>query len=60
MSPWSQPSPPDARTAATPKACPLPKWTRRLGAAGILFFLIKGLLWILIPALAARGLWSAF
>jgi hypothetical protein len=28
-------------------------WLRRAGAAGTLFFLIKGLLWIIVPALLA-------
>ncbi len=28
-------------------------WLRRVGAAGTLFFLAKGLLWILVPALLA-------
>jgi hypothetical protein len=62
MNPRLEPATPDtpAQAAAAPKACPLPKWSRRLGAASILFFLIKGLLWLLIPALAAKGLWSAF
>jgi hypothetical protein len=27
---------------------------RRLGAAGFLFFLVKGLLWLLVPALLVR------
>lgn len=27
-----------------------PSWLRRLGLAGFLFFLIKGLLWLAIPA----------
>jgi len=26
------------------------KWTKRLGVAGFLFFFIKGLLWLIIPA----------
>lgn len=26
-------------------------WLKRLGAAGFLFFLIKGLLWIIVPLL---------
>ncbi len=30
-------------------------WLKRLGFAGVLFFLIKGLLWIIIPVLVARG-----
>ncbi len=28
-----------------------PPWLRRLGMAGFLFFLVKGLLWLLAPAL---------
>lgn len=26
------------------------KWIKRFGVAGFLFFLIKGLLWLIIPA----------
>jgi hypothetical protein len=29
------------------------RWLQRLGVAGFAFFLIKGLLWLLIPALLA-------
>jgi hypothetical protein len=40
--------------------CPIPKqgrWVARLGVAGFMFFLIKGLLWLTVPALivAWRG-----
>lgn len=28
-------------------------WIKRLGFWGFLFFLVKGLLWLIIPALAA-------
>ena len=35
------------------KAWPAMKWAKRLGAGAFLFFLIKGLLWLLIPALIA-------
>jgi len=28
------------------------EWIKRFGVAGFLFFLIKGLLWLAIPALA--------
>lgn len=31
-------------------------WFKRLGWAGFLFFLIKGLLWLLIPYLIAKGI----
>lgn len=30
---------------------------KKLGWLGFLFFLVKGLLWLLIPWLLARGLW---
>ncbi|WP_370729780.1 hypothetical protein [Fibrella arboris] len=33
-------------------------WFKRLGWAGFFFFLIKGLLWLLIPYLMAKGFWS--
>lgn len=29
------------------------KWIKRLGFWGFLFFLVKGLLWLLIPAFVA-------
>ncbi len=29
------------------------KWIKRFGVAGFLFFFIKGLLWLIIPALIA-------
>ncbi|MBA3633255.1 MAG: alanyl-tRNA synthetase [Acidobacteria bacterium] len=32
-------------------------WVKRFGVAGFLFFLIKGLLWLIIPALAAYFAW---
>lgn len=35
------------------KKCPAVKWVRRFGIAGFLFFLIKGLLWLIVPALIA-------
>lgn len=34
-----------------------PTWLRRLGLAGFLFFLIKGLLWLLVPALLVGRRW---
>ncbi|MDP5121101.1 MAG: hypothetical protein NWQ46_05880 [Spirosomaceae bacterium] len=30
-------------------------WFKRMGWAGFLFFLIKGLLWLIVPYLIARG-----
>lgn len=33
-----------------------PKWAKKLGVAGFLFFLLKGLVWLSIPlALAMKG-----
>lgn len=34
---------------STPRRRRLPAALRRLGVAGFLFFLIKGLLWLLLP-----------
>lgn len=31
------------------------RWLKRVGWVGFFFFLIKGLLWLLIPYLIARG-----
>lgn len=28
-------------------------WAKKLGLAGFLFFLIKGLLWLIVPAIIA-------
>jgi len=35
------------------------RWLKRLGVAGFLFFLIKGLLWLIIPGLIAAGVFSS-
>lgn len=35
------------------KNCPAKTWVKRLGAAGFAFFLVKGLLWLIVPALVA-------
>ncbi len=43
----------------TGPASRLPPWLRRLGFAGFLFFLIKGLLWLLVPAFLVGGRWLA-
>jgi hypothetical protein len=34
------------------------KWIKRVGVLGFLFFLIKGLLWLLIPYLIAKGVFK--
>lgn len=31
-------------------------WFKRMGVAGFLFFLLKGLLWLIIPFLIAKGI----
>jgi hypothetical protein len=46
-----------------PVECPVPhkqrnsfkQWMKRVGVVGFLFFLIKGLLWLIVPYLIARG-----
>lgn len=35
------------------KNYPAARWLKRFGVAGFLFFLIKGLLWLIVPALIA-------
>lgn len=35
------------------KKCPAVSWVKRFGVAGFLFFLAKGLLWLIVPALVA-------
>ncbi|UCF67251.1 MAG: hypothetical protein JSV80_15965 [Acidobacteriota bacterium] len=39
-------------TARTPERLPARTagWLRRAGAVGLLFFLLKGMLWLLVPA----------
>lgn len=59
-SPAGGPGPERADAPVSDRAnahCPLPRWARRLGAAAFLFFLIKGLLWLLIPTAIAVVAW---
>jgi len=35
------------------RKCPAVRWTKRFGMAAFLFFLIKGLLWLIVPGLIA-------
>ncbi len=35
------------------RKCPAVGWMKRFGVAGFLFFLIKGLLWLIVPAVVA-------
>jgi hypothetical protein len=58
--PVSAPSVVAETATGTPARCPVPRFWRRLGAAAFLFFLIKGLLWLLIPAALATGLIKVF
>jgi hypothetical protein len=54
------------KTREKPLECPVPhkerksfkQWMKRLGLVGFLFFLIKGLLWLLVPYLIAKGLFN--
>ena len=48
LAPPDMPPPPAPPPDDPPRAA---SWLRRLGMAGFLFFLIKGLLWLLVPAL---------
>lgn len=41
---------------ATPRQA-MPAWLRQLGVVGFLFFLVKGLLWLLLPALLVAWRW---
>ncbi len=45
------------RDPQTKRKCPAVGWVKRFGVAGFLFFLIKGLLWLAVPALAAYFAW---
>jgi len=38
---------------ATKAASPTAKWTKRVGIVAFLFFLIKGLMWLVVPSLIA-------
>jgi len=35
------------------RTCPARKWTKRFGIVAFLFFLIKGLAWLIVPGLIA-------
>jgi hypothetical protein len=57
---------PTEQAKEKPLECPVPHkerksfkvWMKRMGIAGFLFFLIKGLLWLIIPYLIAKGLFK--
>ncbi len=52
------------KTQDKPLECPVShkgrtgfkRWFKRVGFIGFLFFLIKGLLWLIIPYLIAKGI----
>jgi hypothetical protein len=44
---------------ATKLNCPVRPFWRRLGVVAFVLFLLKGLAWLIIPALAATGWMSA-
>jgi hypothetical protein len=46
----SQPKPP-TETQGTETQSKCPEWLKYFGLAGFCFFLVKGLLWLIIPAL---------
>lgn len=39
------------------KEKPIARWIKRFGFAGFMFFLIKGLLWLIVPFLLAYFAW---
>jgi len=49
--------PPESSPASPGSRRGWPARLRRLGLAGFLFFLIKGLLWLLVPALLVGRRW---
>jgi len=51
----NEPVKPMVESAEEPQQRSFSFWLKRLGWAGFLLFLIKGLLWILIPVLIAKG-----
>ena len=52
VSPAPVPSSPSPDPTAEGPDAPAASWWKRLGVAGFMFFLIKGLLWLAIPAVA--------
>lgn len=49
-------SPPPSRP---PEGTAVRRWVARFGVAGLIFFTVKGLLWLIIPALAAAGIFRS-
>jgi len=39
--------------AGSPIPSSAERWTKRVGVAAFLFFLIKGILWLILPAIVA-------
>lgn len=47
----------EAHTAGTPAAARggrMMMWLKRLGVGGFIFFLVKGLLWLIVPYIIAK------
>jgi hypothetical protein len=44
---------PDMQDEIEGKRCPARSWVKRFGVAGFVFFLVKGLLWLIVPAVVA-------
>jgi hypothetical protein len=53
QSPEASSGPPAAESSGSRTA----RWGKRIGTIGFLFFLVKGLLWLLIPALILAWQW---
>jgi hypothetical protein len=43
----------EMETESVRRKSPAKTWIRRFGAAGFVFFLVKGLLWLIVPAAVA-------
>jgi len=56
-SPATVEAPPTDSTASDARKLKLGKAGKRLGIAAFCFFLIKGLLWLAVPAYLARTAW---
>jgi hypothetical protein len=49
-----EPAKTTSEAAEQPRQRSFNLWLKRIGLAGFLFYLVKGLLWIIIPALMAK------
>jgi hypothetical protein len=51
------PEAPSGQPGAETSGSRTARWGKRIGTIGFLFFLVKGLLWLLIPALILAWQW---